>query len=261
MSRDRGRRRHVATDPPRDIVVTGRRAVLEAVRAGVTNHVLVAREARSTPALRDVVEAAAAAGIAVRDVSRDELDGFSDDHRGVAARVRVPRTLGERELAEYGFSDGAVVVVLDGIEDPQNLGAAARSAEAAGSTMLVTRSRRSADVTSAAIRASAGALLHLPHARVANLARAIDRLKELGFTVVGLDERAPTSVLDAPPPDGRLAVVIGSEGTGLARLTRESCDVLVSLPMLGRVGSLNASAALAAVLYGWVLPSRRASEP
>jgi 23S rRNA (guanosine2251-2'-O)-methyltransferase len=261
MSRDRGRRRDVATAPPRDIVVTGRRAVLEAVRAGVTNQVLVAREARSSPALRDVVDSAAAAGIAVRVVSRDELDGFSDDHRGVAARVRPPRTLGERELAEYRFADGAVVVVLDGIEDPQNLGAATRSAEAAGSAMLVTRTRRSADVTSAAIRASAGALLHLPHARVANIARAIERLKDLGFTIVGLDEHATTSVLDAPPPDGRLAVVIGSEGTGLARLTRESCDVLVSLPMLGRVGSLNASASLAAVLHGWVLPSRRGSEP
>ena len=261
MSRDRSRRRHVATDPPRDIVVTGRRAVLEAVRAGVTNQVLVARGARSSPALRGVVEVAAQAGVTVRDVSREDLDAFADDHRGVAARVRPPRTLGERELAEYRFTDGAVVVVLDGIEDPQNLGAAARSAEAAGSAMLVTRTRRSADVTSAAIRASAGALLHLPHARLANIARAIERLKDLGFTIVGLDERAAASVLDAPPPDGRLAVVIGSEGTGLARLTRESCDALVSLPMLGRVGSLNASASLAAVLYGWVLPSRHASEP
>lgn len=261
MPRDRGRRRDLTADRPAEVVVTGRRAVFEAVRAGVTNQVLVAREARSSSAIRDVVDAAASAGVAVRDVSREELDAFAGDHRGVAARVRPPRTLGERELAEYRFADGAVVVVLDGIEDPQNLGAAARSAEAAGSAMLVTRTRRSADVTSAAIRASAGALLHLPHARVANIARAIERLKDLGFRIVGLDERASTSVLDAPSPDGRLAVVIGSEGTGLARLTRESCDALVSLPMLGRVGSLNASASLAAVLYGWVLPSRRAPEP
>jgi 23S rRNA (guanosine2251-2'-O)-methyltransferase len=261
MPRDRGRRRNVARDAPRDVVVSGRRAVLESVRAGVAKEVLVAREARSTPGLRDVLEAAATGGVAVRDVSREQLDAIAADHRGVAARVRSPRTLGERELAEWRFADGAVVVVLDGIEDPQNLGAAARSAEAAGTAMLVTRTRRSADVTSAAVRASAGALLHLPHARVANIARTLDRLKDLGFTVVGLDERASTSVLDAPAPGGRLAVVIGSEGAGMARLTRESCDVLVSLPMLGRVGSLNASASLAAVLYGWVLPSRRASEP
>jgi 23S rRNA (guanosine2251-2'-O)-methyltransferase len=261
MPRDRGRRRDVTADRPPEVVVTGRRAVLEAVRAGLTNQVLVARGARSSSALRDVVDAAVSAGVAVRDASPEELDAVAEDHRGVAARVRPPRPLGERELADYRFADGAVVVVLDGIEDPQNLGAAARSAEAAGSAMLVTRTRRSADVTSAAIRASAGALLHLPHARVANIARAVKRLKDLGFTIVGLDERASTSVLDAPPPDGRLAVVVGSEGSGLARLARESCDVLVSLPMLGRVGSLNASASLAAVLYGWVLPSRRASEP
>jgi 23S rRNA (guanosine2251-2'-O)-methyltransferase len=261
MPRDRGRRRDVARDAPRDVVVTGRRAVLEAVRAGAAKQVLVAREARATPALRDVHQAAARAGVPIRDASREELDAFGDDHRGVAARVRAPRTLGERELAAWRFTDGAVVVVLDGIEDPQNLGAAARSAEGAGAAMLVTRTRRSAEVTSAAIRASAGALLHLSHARVANIARALDRLKDLGFTVVGLDERASTSVLDAPPPGGRLAVVIGSEGTGLARLTRESCNMLVSLPMLGRVGSLNASASLAAVLYGWVIPSRRLAEP
>jgi 23S rRNA (guanosine2251-2'-O)-methyltransferase len=127
--------------------------------------------------------------------------------------------------------------------------------------MLVTRARRSADVTASAVRASAGALLHLPHARVANISRALDRLKDARFTVVGLDERAPTSTLDAPAPGDRIALVIGAEGTGMARLTRESCDFLVSLPMLGRVGSLNASASLAAVLYGWILPSRRAPAP
>jgi 23S rRNA (guanosine2251-2'-O)-methyltransferase len=116
--------------------------------------------------------------------------------------------------------------------------------------------RRAADVTPAAIRASAGALLHLPHARVANIARALERLKDAGFTVLGLDERAPTSVYDAPSLEGRIAVVVGSEGAGLARLTRESCDVLVSLPMRGHVGSLNASASLAALLYAVVVPSR-----
>jgi 23S rRNA (guanosine2251-2'-O)-methyltransferase len=126
--------------------------------------------------------------------------------------------------------------------------------------MLVTRGRRSADITPAAIRASAGALAHLPHARVANIARALERLKEAGFTVVGLDERAPATVYEVPPPDGRVAVVLGSEGGGMARLTREACDVLVSLPMRGRVASLNASASLAAVLYTFVLPARRPSD-
>jgi 23S rRNA (guanosine2251-2'-O)-methyltransferase len=150
-----------------------------------------------------------------------------------------------------------VVVVLDGITDPQNLGAAARSAEAAGATMLVTRTRRAADVGPAAIRASAGALVHLPHARVANIARALDRLQEAGFWVVGLDENADLTVYDDACPQGKVAVVIGAEGEGMARLTRERCDGLLSLPMHGRVGSLNAAASLAAVLYAYVLPSRR----
>ena len=96
--------------------------------------------------------------------------------------------------------------------------------------------------------------LHLPHARVANLARAIERLKDEGFTAIGLDEGADASIYDDPCPDGRVALVVGSEGAGLSRLVRERCDLLVSLPMHGKVGSLNAAASLAAVLYGYVLP-------
>jgi 23S rRNA (guanosine2251-2'-O)-methyltransferase len=149
-----------------------------------------------------------------------------------------------------------VVVVLDGIEDPQNLGAAVRAAEAAGASMVVSRTRRSAGVTDAAVRASAGALLHLPHARVANIPRALDRLHERGFTVVGLDGDAGASVFDAPTPDRPLALVLGSEARGMSRLVRERCDRLVALPMGGRVGSLNAAAALAAVLWAYVLPPR-----
>jgi 23S rRNA (guanosine2251-2'-O)-methyltransferase len=234
--------------------VAGRRSALEGLRAGVVTELLIARGSRSTPGLREVLDAAG--GVPVREVDRRELDALTPDHHGVVARVRSPEPIGERELATTEFEEDAVVVVLDGIEDPQNLGAAARSAEAAGAAMIVTRTRRAADVTPAAIQASAGALLHLRHARVANIPRALERLKDAGFTVVGLDERSPTSVYEATAPDGRVAVVLGSEGAGMARLTREACDVLVSLPMRGRVGSLNASASLAAVLYAFVLPSR-----
>jgi 23S rRNA (guanosine2251-2'-O)-methyltransferase len=98
--------------------------------------------------------------------------------------------------------------------------------------------------------------VHLPHARVANVARAIERLQDLGFWAVGLDERADVSIYDDACPPGRIAVVIGGEGEGMARLTRERCDQLLSLPMRGRVGSLNAAASLAVVLYAYVLPAR-----
>jgi 23S rRNA (guanosine2251-2'-O)-methyltransferase len=245
----------------RERVVAGKRAVLEAVRAGEAVEVLLAKGARQGPAMRDVVEAARSGHVRTREVDRDDLDALADDHRGVAARVRGPRApLGERDLSTFKWAEDAIVVVLDGVEDPQNLGAAARSAEAAGAAMLITRTHRSAPLTDAAMRASAGALSHLPQGRVANLTRAIERLHDEGFTVIGLDERAERTVYARPCPPGRVAVVVGSEGAGISRLVREHCDLLVSLPMRGKVGSLNAAAALAAVLYAFVIANRGGSE-
>jgi 23S rRNA (guanosine2251-2'-O)-methyltransferase len=240
-------------------IVPGRRGALEAVRAGLATEVLLAQGAHATTGLRELLDACRAGGVAIREVPREELDRLSPDHHGALARVRPARELSERDLATWPFGEDELVVVLDGVTDPQNLGAAARSAEAAGAAMLVTRTRRAAAVTPAAVRASAGALLHLPHARVANIARAIDRLQEAGFHVVGLDERAPKSVYEQPCPAGRIALVLGGEGEGLSRLVREACDALVSLPMRGKVSSLNASASLAAALYAYVLPSRRST--
>jgi len=244
--------------------VSGRRAVAEAIAAGDTVEVLVARGARQTEGLRAVLGAADRARVPVREVARAELDELARDHRGVVARLRPDdgeaAALSERDLEFRDWDADAIVVVLDGIEDPQNLGAAARAAEAAGAAALVTRTRRGAPVTDAAVRASAGALLHLPHARVANISRAIERLQAAGFTVVGLDADAERSIFDRACPDGRVAIAVGSEGTGVSRLVRERCDDLVSLPMRGRVGSLNASASLAAALYGYVLPRRRGTE-
>lgn len=226
----------------------------EAVRAGRAREILVAEDRRA--ALLPLLEEADRARIPVRSAPRPALDSLAKNHQGVVATVADGPEISERGLAGWGFAEDAVVVVLDGITDPQNFGAAARSAEAAGAAMLVSRLRRAAGVTPAAIRASGGALLHLPHARVANIPRALGRLKDAGFTVVGLDEAATTSVFEEACPPGRVALVLGSEGKGMARLTREACDLLVSLPMRGRVGSLNASAALAAALFAYVVRSR-----
>jgi 23S rRNA (guanosine2251-2'-O)-methyltransferase len=240
--------------------VAGRRAVAEAIAAGDAVEVLVARGARQTQGLLAVVGAADRAHVPVREVDRADLDALAPDHRGVVARVRgeaaSSTTLSERDLERRAWDADAIVVVLDGIEDPQNLGAAARAAEAAGAAALVTRTRRGAPVTDTAVRASAGALLHLVHARVANIARAIERLQAAGFTVVGLDGDADRSIFDEPCPEGRVAIAVGSEGSGLSRLVRERCDLLVALPMRGRVGSLNAASSLAAALYAYVMPRR-----
>lgn len=237
-------------------VIAGRRPALEAVRAGVARRVLLARGSRATPGLRELFDACREASVDVREVDRTELDRLASDHRGVIAEVAPVKPIGERELANRRYAPDAIVVVLDGITDPRNLGAAARSAEAAGAELLVTRTRRAADASPAAVRASAGALLHLPLAKVANIPRALERLKDARFTVVGLDEHAERTILEEACPDGRLALVVGSEGRGQSRLTREACDLLIRLPMRGRVGSLNASASLAALLYGFVLPAR-----
>ena len=237
-------------------IVSGKRAVLEAVRAGEVTEVLIAKGTKESVGMREVLDAAHGGHVRVRPVERAVLDELADDHRGVVARLgeRPAPTLDERALSTFEWGSDAVAVVLDGVEDPQNLGAAARSVEASGGEMLITRTHRSAPVTDAAIRASAGALLHLPHARVANLARAIERLQDGGFTVIGLDGAADRSIYEAPCPAGRVALVVGSEGSGLSRLVRERCDLLVSLPMHGKVGSLNAAASLAAVLYAYVVP-------
>ncbi len=241
--------------------MAGRRAVIEAIRADSVSEVLVARGSRQSAGIREVLEAAELARVPVRERARNELDAIATDHRGVVARTReVALAFGERDLTTFAFDDDAVVVVLDGVEDPQNLGAAARSAEAAGAAVLVTRVHRAAPISTAAIHASAGALSHLPVARVANIARAIGRLRDIGFTVIGLDGEAEVTIRDKPCPTGRVALVVGSEGSGLSRLVRERCDLLVALPMLGRVASLNASASLAAALYAYVLPTRRTSD-
>ena len=261
MTREARRRDGAGAPPASAAIVSGRRAVLEAIRAGLATSIIVARGARATQGLSEVLAAAEAAGVEVREDERSRLDALAADHRGVVARVRPAPSLTERDLSTWSFDDDDLVVVLDGIEDPHNLGAAARAAEAAGAAMLVSRTRRAAEVTDAAIRASAGAMLHLPHARVANIGRALTRLKDAGFVVVGLSEDAPASIYGSTAPRGRIAVVLGSEGTGMSRLVREACDEIVSLPMRGRVGSLNASTSLAAVLYAWVLrvppPARR----
>lgn len=246
MTRGRSGRRRT---PRLDVTIGGRRPVLEAVRAGLAREVVVARTARPTAGLRDLLGAAAALDVPVRNVDARDVDALAAGHnQGVAAKVRMPPTAGESGLARHAWDDEAVIVALDGITDPQNVGAIARSAEAAGAAALVVRTVRGAGIGPAAVRASAGALLHLRVAAVANLSRALERLKEAGFWVAGLDAGGSA---DAERPPGRLALVVGSEGEGLSRLVRETCDELVAIPMRGRVGSLNASAATAVALFGY----------
>jgi 23S rRNA (guanosine2251-2'-O)-methyltransferase len=255
VSRSRGRDREGAPSRARDSsVIGGRRAVVEAVRSGRATAVLAARGVHRNQAMREVLAGADAAGVPVRWMERRELDALGlRDHQGVAALLPAVHELDERQLASTDFGPQALVVVLDGIVDPQNLGACARAAEAAGASMLVARKRRAAPLSPAALRASAGALAHVPMARVANIPRAVEHLKDMGFFVAGLDQGATEGIHDAPRPEGRLALVVGSEEKGMARLVRERCDLLVSIPMEGRTASLNAASALAVGLFAYAL--------
>lgn len=238
----------------------GRRVAVEAVRAGLAREVVVAAGSRTTETLRDLLEEAGLADVPVRREDRSSLDRLvgDDAHQGVAVRVRVPRPMNEHDLGRAAWTDDALAVVLDGITDPANVGAIARSAEGAGASVLVLRIPRGGGVTPGAVRASAGALLHLRVAEVVNVSRALERLGSAGFWIVGLDAAASTPISGSQPPPGRLALVIGSEDRGLSRLVRETCDELVSIPLRGRVGSLNASAAAAVALFAYAdRPSRR----
>jgi 23S rRNA (guanosine2251-2'-O)-methyltransferase len=176
----------------------------------------------------------------------------SEDHQGVCADAGPYPYADAHALLE---PEDALVVVLDQVQDPRNLGAVARVAESVGASGLVIPERRSAEVTPAACKASAGAVEHLPVAQVRNVADFLDEAKKAEAWVYGADAEAPTAY-DEPDYNGRVLLVMGSEGKGLRPRVAEHCDQLVSLPVVGRVGSLNVSTAAAALLYG-ILQSRR----
>jgi 23S rRNA (guanosine2251-2'-O)-methyltransferase len=241
-------------EPNPVLTVVGRRPALEAVRSGRAIEILVAEGARSTPALREVVEAAGARAVPVTPVPSERVQALADGalHQGVAARVRAAPRLSEAGLSTQGWGSEAIVVVIDGVTDPHNLGALIRTAEGAGAEALVYRRHRAAPLGSVAMKASAGALIHLPIAEVPNLPRALERLKDQRFWVVGLDAEAG-STIHAEPPAGRIALVLGAEGEGLSRLVRETCDELLAIPLRGRVGSLNVSVAAGVALFSYAV--------
>ncbi|MGH2710569.1 MAG: 23S rRNA (guanosine(2251)-2'-O)-methyltransferase RlmB [Actinomycetota bacterium] len=247
--RRRGRNREEPTGP---LTVVGRRPALEAVRSGRALEVMVAEGSRSTPALREVVEAAGASGVPVVTVPGDRIESMSDGalHQGVAARVASAPRLTETDLSSRAWGPEAIAVVVDGVTDPHNLGAIARTAEAAGAEAMVMPRRRAAPLGRVAQKASAGALMHLPVAEVPNLTRALARLQEAGFWTVGLDASASKTIFERPP-QGRLALVLGAEGEGLSRLVREACDELLAIPLRGRVASLNVSVAAGIALFSY----------
>jgi 23S rRNA (guanosine2251-2'-O)-methyltransferase len=197
--------------------------------------------------------------VRVDAVPRRELDRMSERgaHQGVVAIVE-PFRYAELDavLAATLEKASSLIVVLDHVTDPGNLGAVVRTAEVVGADGVIVPKDRSAAMTASAIKASAGAAEHVPVCRVANVAQALERCKQQGYWIVGASEKADALAWDAPL-EGRIALVMGAEGSGLARLTERECDLLVRLPVRGHVSSLNVSAATAVLAYEWLRRSTR----
>lgn len=234
--------------------IEGRNPVREALRAGRSiRKILIADGASERGALAEIVAAARAAGIRVDRVPRAALDKAAAGrvHQGVIAEAEPYRFRSWEKAADAAVARGEVPLLfaLDGITDPQNLGSLLRTAEAAGVHAVLLPSRRASPITPIVEKASAGAIEHLPIDRVPNLERALERCKNSGIWVVGLAADAPTAIWDCELLTEPLVLVVGAEGKGISRLVSERADALVSIPMGGRVGSLNASVAGAVALF------------
>ncbi len=234
-------------------VLLGRRAVLEAVRAGQPiTRVLLSRGAHVQGPLAELAREARARGIPVETVDPHRLDalGGGVPHQGVAALAAAQSlmTLDALRSRLRERREPPFVIALDGVEDPRNLGAVIRTAEAAGAHAVIIPQRRAAGLGPTVARAAAGATAYLPIVGVTNLVAALERLKSDGVWVIGADAGAPERY-DAGALVPPVALVVGGEGRGLHRLVRERCDRIVSIPLWGRVASLNVSVAAALLLY------------
>jgi 23S rRNA (guanosine2251-2'-O)-methyltransferase len=239
------------------VIIYGINPVLEALRAGRVKELRVAD--RQGERMRALLDLAAAQRVRIEHVSGDALarQARGGVHQGVVAVVEEVQTWAVTDLVQ-GARGVPLLVVLDGIEDPHNLGAILRTADAAGVDGVIVQSRRAAALGGAAAKASAGAVTHVRIAEVVNIARTLEELKTLGVWTVGLAGEGATRY-DAVDLTLPLALVLGAEGTGLRRLVRESCDFLAAIPMFGHVESLNVSVAAGIVLYEAVRQRRPGS--
>lgn len=239
--------------------IEGKRPILEAMRNGAPlAEILMADNQKQDPLTSDVLRKAKKNDIPVKKVPRKVLDEKSErgSHQGMMARTQGYPYVNLQEIVDAANKkaeqDGyALVVLLDHITDAGNLGAIARSAEVVGASGIIIPNKRSAHVTAATYKSSAGAISSMKVAQVANLKQAMERLKEAGFWIAGASEHAKESLWDANLK-GKMGIVMGNEGDGLARLTQENCDFFVSLPQVGKTASLNVAQASTALMYEWM---------
>jgi 23S rRNA (guanosine2251-2'-O)-methyltransferase len=228
-------------------ILSGIHPVAEALKTGRPLDRLLVAQGAGGPRLQEIIDLARRASVQVRFEPRAALDRLagSSAHQGVVA-LGAAKPYADLDQA----ARSELVVVLDGVEDPHNLGAIIRTAHAAGAGSIVVPERRAAGVTDVVAKAAAGALEHLPVARVTNVNRALEDLKKRGFWIYGLDQRG-TETYDQVKFATPTALVFGGEGSGLHELVRRHCDVLVRIPMAGAISSLNVSVAAGVVLFEW----------
>jgi 23S rRNA (guanosine2251-2'-O)-methyltransferase len=228
-------------------ILSGIHPVAEALRAHHPLDRLVIAQGAGGPRLQEIIDLARRASVPVRFEPRAQLDRLAGTsaHQGVVAMGTAKKYA---DLDSAAASE--LVVVLDGVEDPHNLGAIIRTAHAAGAGSIIIPERRAASVTDVVAKAAAGALEHLPIARVTNINRTLEELKERGFWIYGLDERG-TESYDQVEYASPTAFVLGGEGKGLHEQVRKHCDLLVRIPMAGKISSLNVSVASGIVLFEW----------
>ena len=234
--------------------VAGRNPVLEAMQAEIpVRNAYIAEGAERDDRLREVLKLAADRGTPMLEVTRVELDRMTGGavHQGVALQLPEFTYAHPDDLLSAALDSPGepLVVALDSITDPRNLGAIVRSAAAFGAQGVLIPERRSAGMTAAAWKTSAGAAARIPIARATNLNRSLRAYAKAGFTLVGLDGEADADIADLPEAAGPVVLIVGSEGDGLSRLVREACDTLVSIPIAASVESLNAGVATGIALY------------
>lgn len=250
MRDDQNRRPPQEAQP--DGLIEGRNAVIEALRAGTAIDKIYIARGETDATLGHIASTARNKGIVVTEADRRKLDGMSrtHSHQGVIAQaaVRAYASVDDILSAARDKGEQPLIVVCDELSDPHNLGAVIRTADAAGAHGVIIPKRRSAGLTAIVGKTSAGAVAHVPVARVPNLPALLKELKEEGVWVFGAAMGGATPLYQADLK-GPAAIVIGSEGSGLGRLVEENCDFTVSIPMFGKINSLNASAAAAVLLY------------
>jgi len=243
------------TNPaPKSGLVYGRREVRELLGCSLHIERVLALEQRQGSNLDDILNLAAARGIPVRFLTKPELDRLTARgvHQGIAAYYELPVQPDLNEiLADLASSSDHNLIILDGLEDPQNFGAVVRSAEVFGSRAVIYPRRRAVGLTPVVVKVSAGAALRMPLIEVYNIAQILKTLKQAGYWIYGLDPAGRTDLWTADL-SGKIGFVFGAEGRGLARLTKERCDFLISIKQVGRIGSLNVSASAAVTLAEWL---------